>query len=153
MDPDRLNRWITLAANLGVLVGVFLLIVELRQNTESIELQAAQSYVALSHELDFRIVDDPSLITLFLTPPDERTPEETRRLDRWYFGSLRTWENGFFLHSKGVLDEDLWSGQEEFMADLLRDSDELRDYYQANRSYFSKSFVAFLDDLLEEESE
>jgi hypothetical protein len=153
MDPDRLNRWITLAANLGVLVGVFLLIVELRQNTESIELQAAQSYVALSHELDFRIVDDPSLIALFLTPPDERTPEETRRLDRWYFGSLRTWENGFFLHSKGVLDEDLWSGQEEFMADLLRDSDELRDYYRANRSYFSKSFVAFLDELLEEESE
>jgi hypothetical protein len=153
MDPDRLNRWITLAANLGVLVGVFLLIVELRQNTESIELQAAQSYVALSHELDFRIVDDPSLIALFLTPPDERTPEETRRLDRWYFGSLRTWENGFFLHSKGVLDEDLWSGQEEFMADLLRDSDELRDYYRANRSYFSKSFVAFLDKLLEEESE
>ena len=153
MDSDRLNRWITLGANLGVLVGVFLLIIELRQNTESTELQAAQSYVALSHELDFRIVDDPSLIALFLIPPDERTPQESRRLDRWYFGSLRTWENGFFLHRRGVLDDDLWSGQAAFMADLLRDSDELRDYYQSNRRHFSKSFMEFLDQLLETKSE
>ena len=153
MDSDQLNRWITLAANLGVLVGVFLLIVELRQNTESTELQAAQSYVALSHELDFRIVDDPSLIALFLTPPDRRTPEESYRLDRWHFGSLRTWENGFFLHNRGVLDHDLWSGQEAFMADLLKRSDELRKYYQTNRNHFSESFVEFLDGLLEAESE
>ena len=149
MDTDRLNRWMTLGANLGVLVGVFLLLVELRQNTESSELQAAQSYVALSHELDFRIVDDPSLIALFLTPPDERSSEDLRRLERWYFGSLRTWENGFFLHSRGVLDDDLWSGQEAFMADLLKNSDELRNYYQTNRNYFSGSFVSFLDGLLE----
>lgn len=149
MDSDRLNRWMTLGANLGVLVGVFLLLIELRQNTESAELQAAQSYVALSHELDFRIVDDPSLIALFYTPPDERTFEDLRRLDRWYFGSLRTWENGFYLHSRGVLDDDLWSGQEAFMANMLRNNEELRNYYETNHSYFSKSFIAFLDRLLE----
>jgi hypothetical protein len=153
MDSDRINRWMTLAANFAVLVGILLLLFELRQNTETIELQAAQSYVALSHELDFRIVDDPSLIALFLTPPDERTSEDLRRLDRWYFGSLRTWENGFFLHNRGVLDSDLWSGQEAFMADLLKNSDDLRTYYQTNRSYFSESFVTFLDGLLEEKAE
>jgi len=153
MNSDRLNRWITLAANIGVLVGIFLLIVELQQNTESTELQAAQSYVALSHELDFRIVDDPSLIALFLTPPDERTTEDIYRLDRWNFGLLRTWENGYFLHTRGVLDNDLWSGQEAFMADLLKNSDDVRNYYQTNSDYFSREFVAFLDGLLEARSE
>jgi len=150
MDIDRLNRWIALLANLGVLVGIFLVLVELRQNTESAELQAAQSYVTLSHELDFRIVDDPSLTALFLTAPDERTPEESRRLDRWYFGSLRTWENGYYLYKRGVLDKDLWSGQEAFMADLMSSSDELREYFQTNRSYFSAGFAAFLDELIED---
>ena len=153
MDSDRLNRWMTLAANLGVLMGVFLLIVELRQNTESSELQAAQSYVALSHELDFRIVDDPSLIALFLTPSDDRTPEDSVRLDRWYFGAFRTWENGFFLHDRGVLDDDLWAGQEAFIAYRLNRSDEMRNYYQTNRNHFSAGFVEFLDGLLEEKSE
>lgn len=153
MDSDRLNRWMTLAANIGVLIGIFLLIVELQQNTESTELQAAQSYVALSHELDFRIVDDPSLIAVFLTPADERTTEDLYRMDRWSFGLLRTWENGYFLYTRGVLDDDLWSGQEAFMADLLRNSDDVRNYYQNNRNYFSKDFVAFLDGLLEARSE
>jgi len=153
LDFDRLNRWLTLAANLGVLAGIFLLVIELKQNTESAELQAAQSYVALSHELDFRLVDDPSLIALFSTSPDKRTPEELRRLDRWYFGSLRTWENGYYLHSKAVLDDDLWSGQKVFMGDLLKRDDELRNYYQANRKYFSESFTAYLDRLLEAQAE
>ncbi len=110
MDSDRLNRWMTLAANLGVLAGIFLLLVELRQNTESTELQAAQSYVAVAHELDFRLVDDPSLIALLLSSPAERTPEEMLRRDRWYFGALRTWENGHYLHSRGVLDDDPSTG-------------------------------------------
>jgi hypothetical protein len=149
MDSDRLNRWMTLAANLGVLAGIFLLLVELQQNTESVELQAAQSYVALSHELDFRLVDDPSLIALLLSSPAERTPEEMLRMDRWYFGALRTWENGYYLHSRGVLDDELWSGQKVFMGDMLRRDDGLREYYQTNRKYFSESFTAYLDGLLE----
>ena len=153
LDSDRLNRWMTLGANFAVLAGILLLLVELNQNTESIELQAAQGYVALSHELDFRIVDDPSLIELFLKPAGERTPEDLGRLDRWYFGSLRTWENGFFLHSRGVLDDDLWSGQEAFIADLLKRDEELRLYYQTNRRHFSRRFTAFLDRLVEAKSE
>jgi hypothetical protein len=139
----------TLAANLGVLAGIFLLLVELQQNTESAELQAAQSYVALSHELDFRLVDDPSLIALLLSSPAERTAEEMLRRDRWNFGALRTWENGYYLHSRGVLDDELWSGQKVFMGDMLRRDNELRDYYQTNRKYFSESFTAYLDGLLE----
>lgn len=34
MDTAKMNQWLTLAANLGVLVGLFLLIYEIRQNTE-----------------------------------------------------------------------------------------------------------------------
>lgn len=126
-----------------------MLLIELRQYTESVELQAAQSYVALSHELDFRIVDDPSLIALFTTPPDKRTPEGLQRMDRWYFGSSRTLENGYYLHSRGVLDDDLWSGQEAFIADLLRNNEECPNYNESNGSYFSKGFIEFLDQLLE----
>ncbi len=29
MDSDRVNRWLTLGANIGVLIGIILLIVEL----------------------------------------------------------------------------------------------------------------------------
>ena len=34
MDSDRLNRWLTLGANLGVLIGLALLVVEIRQGNQ-----------------------------------------------------------------------------------------------------------------------
>jgi hypothetical protein len=37
LDFDRLNKWLTLGANLGVLVGIILLVMEIRQNQEIIE--------------------------------------------------------------------------------------------------------------------
>ena len=49
MDSDRVNRWLTLGANLGVLIGLMLLIVEIEQNTDlvraEIEQARSESYV------------------------------------------------------------------------------------------------------------
>ena len=50
MDKDRLNRWLTLGANLGVLVGIILLIFELDQNREMMRAQTR-------HDLSVQIVD------------------------------------------------------------------------------------------------
>lgn len=42
MDPDRINRWLTLIANFGVLVGIGLLLVELDQNDKTMRNSALQ---------------------------------------------------------------------------------------------------------------
>jgi hypothetical protein len=34
MDWDKVNRWLTLTANVGVLVGIVLILIELTQNSE-----------------------------------------------------------------------------------------------------------------------
>ena len=39
MDTDRLNRWLTLGANVGVLLGIAFLAIELRQNNELLAAQ------------------------------------------------------------------------------------------------------------------
>ena len=43
MDTDRLNRWLTLGANVAVLTGIFFLVVEISQNTEMMRAQINQS--------------------------------------------------------------------------------------------------------------
>ena len=40
MEPDKVNRWLTLGANFGVLIGIILLVVELDQNRDMIRAQA-----------------------------------------------------------------------------------------------------------------
>ncbi|WP_370338888.1 hypothetical protein [Parvularcula marina] len=53
MNVDKINRWLTLGANVGVVIGLIVLIVELRQNSSltraamEIELTAVQSDLEL----------------------------------------------------------------------------------------------------------
>jgi hypothetical protein len=43
MHVDNLNRWPTLGANIGVVVGLALLVVELNQNSELVRAQIHQA--------------------------------------------------------------------------------------------------------------
>jgi len=52
VDFDKLHRWMTLTANLGVIAGLIFLAIEIRQNTESLDesrkqaqLQSYQEYL------------------------------------------------------------------------------------------------------------
>ena len=52
MKLDSLNKWLTLAANIGVIAGIAFLAIEVSQNTESLDesrkLSAAQAYQSRS---------------------------------------------------------------------------------------------------------
>jgi len=61
MDSDRLNRWLTLGANLGVLVGIILLVVELRQNTTMMEAQIWNDRTAHGIEMFMGIAESNEL--------------------------------------------------------------------------------------------
>ena len=50
MGSERLTRWLTLYANVGVLIGIILVIVELDQNRKTMRAQTR-------HELSMGIVD------------------------------------------------------------------------------------------------
>jgi hypothetical protein len=43
MNADSVNKWLTLSANIGVVIGLVLLIVEIGQNTEMMRAQINQS--------------------------------------------------------------------------------------------------------------
>lgn len=61
MDTDRVNRWLTLGANLGVLVGIALLVVELRQNNENLIAQERSAYNAGFSEIWGMAAEDSQL--------------------------------------------------------------------------------------------
>ena len=43
MESDRLNRWLTFGANVGVLIGIILILMELNQNSELMRAQMTQA--------------------------------------------------------------------------------------------------------------
>ena len=51
MDADRVNRWLTMVAILGVLIGLFLLVFEIRQNTDLMRAQIAMQRTISTREI------------------------------------------------------------------------------------------------------
>ena len=43
MNTDRLNRWLSVGANIGVVIGIAVLILEINQNTEMMRAQMTQA--------------------------------------------------------------------------------------------------------------
>ena len=43
MNADNVNKWLTLSANIGVVIGLVLLVIEIGQNTEMMRAQINQS--------------------------------------------------------------------------------------------------------------
>ena len=82
MNLDRLNQWLILAANLGVLTGIIFLSIEIRQNTLAIRGTAIQTAAALSREQMFVIAQNTELSRIAVMANDpayDLTPVEAFR--------------------------------------------------------------------------
>ena len=64
MNLDSTNRWLTLAANIGVMAGIIFLAFELQQNTVATQLDAAGRYQASFSEIELFIAGSPDFAEL-----------------------------------------------------------------------------------------
>ena len=153
MDADRLNRWLSLGANVGVLVGIVLILTELNQNADLMRAQMTQArgdnvvqtyrdLMASDGWLEIRAKQraaksDSDWI-------ESLTPIEYERV--WYrqlieFHDLRT---QFFQYKSGYLDPRIWEtssrGQaRRFMAQHI--------YFPFDGQNIDREFYEFLNEV------
>ncbi len=64
MDTDKFNRWLTLTANLGILIGLVLLIVEIRQNSQLMRAQINMDRTTSSIETLINVANGGAIATI-----------------------------------------------------------------------------------------
>ena len=119
MKADSVKKWMSLGANLGVVIGLFLLILELNQNSD---LARAQIHQARSDAQVSRLEDRadtehlaPLLekMQLFggfenLSSIDEFTPEELFRYRVFLQARHQDYDNLFYQYQQGYIDEEYY---------------------------------------------
>ena len=120
MDADKLNRWMTLGANIGVFAGLIFLAVEVRQNTDSLEesrdqatFQAYQGYLQNLDEATRALADSPNMPEIFVKWRNEGldalTDVEMQRFI-WQSSTGMTRLNTMhYLHEHGYHDEEIYT--------------------------------------------
>ena len=61
MDVDKMNRWLTLVANVGVVGGLIFLGVEIQQNTNAVRASALQESMNVARQQLLTIATDPEI--------------------------------------------------------------------------------------------
>ena len=118
MDSDRVNRWLTLGANIGVLVGIGLLILEINQNSELMQVQIEQSrsetYVEWLRERasnDALSALDAKIQGLGGPAPEvweQLTPIEQSRVRAMLAARFYDYENLYYQYKRGFVSEQYW---------------------------------------------
>lgn len=142
MNLDRLNRWMTLAANIGVLAGILFLSFELRQNTMASQMKAASDFQDSFSEIEFFIAQSPEFAALLVKGRNGEEVSDTGqlRLTTFYGNVLRTWQNTHLQFLAGALDKDLWNGSQARLTVVINDDRGLFDHWQTNKSQFTPAF-------------
>jgi hypothetical protein len=150
LDTTKLARWLSLGANIGVLAGIILLVVELDQNRGMMRAQ-------IRHELAMGIVD------LLQTPASDaqlsgvlyraHAGEELTAAEQFQF-ELRTnalfryWEDVHYQYRAGLYDEVEFARQREAWRVSISNSVRGREYWCRVRTLYSPEFMGELDSLL-----
>lgn len=114
MDLLQINEWLTLAANLGVLVGIVFLIIEIKQNTA---LHNSDSRKALlsNDQTSLLVALDHHDIFQKMSQPEKLSQADQYRLSFIFAIDLRNREFEYFQYMSGSLDENTWKSYKDLI--------------------------------------
>ena len=106
---DSVNKWLTLAANLGVIAGILFLAIELRQNNQLIRASAVGATLETRMTRADQVIMNNDLAALLVKNQsgDELSEQETMVLDNLHLRSILGWQKDYLLYLEGILDEEL----------------------------------------------
>ena len=151
MDTARLNQWLTLGANLAVLVGILLLVAELAQNRE---LMRAQMRTELSNgiiEILGFTATNPVLAEIVQRADngEELTHSELLQYRHRVYGLFRYLENLHYQYRIGLFEEQEYSSQKLAWAAYLNNSNAAATEWCRLRPSVSPKFRKEVDAVLE----
>lgn len=103
---DRTNRWLTLAANLGVLLGLIVLVFEVRQNAtlSRVALETSRAEAQATTELRLIAPELTEVWVKAIDTPEALSPAEIRTMDGTLVAIVMTWERLSAMQEGGLVD-------------------------------------------------
>ena len=101
---ERLNQWLTLGANIGVLLGLVILIVEVRQNAALSRAAMEQQKNDVLAQIEFNIAK-PEISEVWIKSirhPEDLTEPEMRTMDAILVALMLQWDHRFQMEAAGL---------------------------------------------------
>ena len=153
MDSDRLNRWLTLAANIGVVAGIVLLVYELNQNREMMRAQVRNEISDRLVDIQMTVASNPQLADVLYRARagEELTGSERTQFFNRNVAMYRYWESVHYQYRLGLYDDSEFFKQRDAWRSYINSSDAVSSVWCGIREEFSIEFENEVNQLLEEQ--
>lgn len=150
MDWSELNSWFALLANLGVIAGLILVAVQIRQNTEITRAQVANDWFMADMQLELTMMgENPATAwTKAVFSPDDLNRDDAAVLDRYFNFGLVQVQRLERMHELGLADEQ-WTERIGYLRWHLG-NEVGRRWWTHFRKGFSAEFATMVDGILAE---
>ena len=149
MTANSVNRWLTLGANFGVLIGIIVLLTELNQNSTMMRAQTRNEVTAELIGLTSGIWNNPQFADVHRrgTFGEELTATEHHQLYFHYLAVFRYFENIHYQYRQGLYDDTEFSAHREAYK-VVMNSQLVVELWCGYRDGISPEARADLDSLL-----
>ena len=154
MQMENLNRWLTLGANIGVLVGIAFLVVEINQNTVSTRIAARDGATQGHIEYVAHLLDSSVLASAIAKADANQALShiETTQLILFHELRWRHYERVFYQYKNGVISDQEWAGYKSGIAQSFQDDNVLwkisRDSWENFKAKLSVDFRTYVEGLV-----
>ena len=150
MDTQKLNAWLSLGANIGVVIGLLLLVVEIGQNTEMMRAQINQSRTdtALSEQQSIYNSDYIPAMLVKLEQGKQLSDEERVRYERVFRAFNRNQDNNLWQYNEGYLGENIPKSIRGAVRIVIAGRELGLEYWEAQKYSYTAEYVAFVDDAI-----
>lgn len=109
MNIEHTEFWISVVANLGVIIGLILVAVQIKQNTDITKAQITNDYFLADMELELKMMGDNPVTayTKAIYRPDELNEEDRAIMDRYYNFGLVQIQRLEEMRKYGLAEKDL----------------------------------------------
>ena len=134
MNVDKLNRWLTLGANVGVVIGLIVLIVELRQNSSLTRAEMEIELTTVQSDLELRM-SAPDISAVWMKSvyhPEDLTPVEIKMMEGPLVAVTQQFEHLMNMHEAGLVSRRRVEGHIRNSAPFYFGSRFAQNWWQAN---------------------
>jgi hypothetical protein len=143
MKLDDANRWMSLIASVGVILGLILLAIELQQNQEMMRAQTRNEIALGVIDLMMVPASNPQLASVMRRggAGEELSPDEYFQFRRMAIATLRYYENVYYQYREGLYEKPQFDRQKEAWKAYAARSPGTQAIWCELRSSFSEDFA------------
>ena len=150
MATEKINSWLIFGANLGVIVGLVLLIIEIRQNTEMMQAQINQSRTeaAQSEQQATYNSDYMPAIMVKRDKGEQLSDEELLRYEAYMRSFSRNMDNQLWQYNQGLLGENIPRSIRGAVRTVIGSHDLGIQVWDDQKYGFTDEYVELVDDAI-----